>query len=95
MYQNPVNYFFNKSNNDILENITFIFIFLNNYTTFVDTYLPSMFMNDIYKKNWYNVSIYIYQLKNQIKFDKYKILLEQNGINFLNLDEIYEYLIEN
>ena len=40
-FETPVTYIFNKSNNDILENIVFIFIFLKNYTLFVDDFLPA------------------------------------------------------
>ena len=96
-FETPVTYIFNKSNNDILENIVFIFIFLKNYTLFVDDFLPAIFMEDIYLKNWHNLSLHIFNFNLQTRtiYFNFKPIIETNGIKFLKLTEMCEYLIEN
>ncbi len=97
-FNRPVSYIFNKSNNDVLENICFIFIFLNNNTDFIDKNFSVDFMNDIYLKKWNNLCIEIYNYSrsdNKKEYNTFKNIIELNGIKFLKLKEIYEYLIEN
>ena len=92
IYKIPINYHFDKSNEQLLEHISFIFIFLKNYTSFLDK-LDENFMNDIYLKRWKSVSGHLHKLKED--FRKYKKILEMNGLYYLELYEIYEILSIN
>ena len=89
-YTSFINYHFNRTNQDLINNITFIFVFLQNYTLF---YLHSTFMNDLYLKKWDKIKIHINNLikiKNDYHF--FQPLLELNGIIYLSLEDMYEIL---
>ena len=97
-FQNPVTYFFNKSNDEVLENIISIFIYLKNYSSFVDICLNYKFMDYIYQKNWHEIYNHIFYLRfsrNKNTFNLFKPYIELNGIKFIKLSEMCEYLVEN
>ena len=97
-FQNPVTYYFNKSNDDVLENIISIFIYLKNYSSFIDIYLNNKFMDDIYQKNWHEIYNHLFYLrfsKYKNTFNLLKPYIEIAGLKFLKLTEMCEYLVEN
>ena len=97
-FQYPVPYIFNKSNDEVLENIISIFIYLKNYSSFVDICLNQKFMDYIYQKKWheiYNHLFYLMFSKYNNTFNLFKPYIELSGIKFIKLSEMCEYIVEN
>ena len=89
-FQNPVTYYFNKSNDDVLENIISIFIYLKTYSSFIDIYLNQKFMNDIYKKDWHEIYNSIFYLC--LVYPKVKINTNLFVINIYFQQDIHTFL---
>ena len=100
-YSRPLDYIFNSSNDDVIENIHSIFNILSEKTVLING-LSHIFNEDIrmdlaHKKYRY-VSQVLYQFYSTgygHLYEIYKPIIEDHGVRFLPLKTIIEYLYEN
>ena len=85
-FDKAVPYYFKKTNNDILKNIKDIF-------TFLSRYFDKRIMEKI--SDYQSLSYYILYMSKKYnnEYIQFKPQLLKNGINYLTLREMYEYLI--
>ena len=90
-FNNPVPYLFNTSNDNIIENINEIFTFLSS-----NIKIDSRFMDYLYYKDYTSLAYLILHMSKVSNKDylKFKPIFIENGINFLDLRVMYDYLIQ-
>ena len=88
-FDKAVPYFSNQSNNDIIKNIKDIFTFLSKGN------LDKRIMETVNNSDYQSLSYYILYMSKKYnnEYIQFKPQLLKNGINYLTLREMYEYLI--